>query len=168
MSSLDHGDYLQKRWDPFDALQKQRPPTTALSPTEMIACLVHIHDDARSCFVLSDKAPAAKDRQGISLNVMTILAMFPSIPKAAKAQNDRTAEPTYPDAFACTPLDLTISGLRTYCIPSIPHVTATSAPCDPADHPDSLADSLRFTCKSTDDPFWLSSVSISRTTCVLR
>ena len=135
MAFLDHDDYVQKTLDRFVALEKPRqPPTTALSPLDMIERLGHIHDDANPYFVRSDKAPTAKDPQGVSLNVMTALAMFSSIPKAAKAQNDRTAEPTYPDAFACTPLDLTISGLHTYYISHFPHVAATGAPCDPAEH----------------------------------
>ena len=138
MAFLDHDDYVQKTLDRFVALEKPRqPPTTALSPLDMIERLGHIHDDANPYFVRSDKAPTAKDPQGVSLNVMTVLAMFSSIPKAAKAQNDRTAEPTYPDAFACTPLDLTVSGLRLYYITHSPHVTATGAPCDPAEHRDS-------------------------------
>jgi hypothetical protein len=74
--------------------------------------MVHIRDDARPCFVLSDRALTAKDSQGVNLHVMTVSSMLSSIPKVAKARNNRTAEPTYPDAFASAPLDLTVSGLR--------------------------------------------------------
>ena len=136
MSILDHDDYLNKRWAKFAAFEKQQPHPTALPPTDLIASLVQIYDDAQPCFVRSDKAGTAKDPQGINLNVMTTLALYSSIPKAAKAQNDRTAEPSYPDAFASTPLDLTISGVRTYYISEVPYVTATGAPYDPADYRD--------------------------------
>jgi hypothetical protein len=134
MAFLDHDDYLWKTLDHFAALEKPLPPTTALSPFDMLDRLARIHDDGHPYCVLSDKAPTAKDPQGVGLNVMTVLAMFSSIPKASKAQNDSRADPTYPDAFACTPLDLTILGLHTYYISHFPHVAATGAPCDPAEH----------------------------------
>ena len=97
--------------------------------------MIQIEDHVRTIYIRNDKPADAKSKDhitGLDLSLSSELALYSCIAKSSAAQNDRDAEPNYPEAYASTWEDIYTSGLRILYVPSeFCHVTSTGAPFDP-------------------------------------
>ena len=122
------------------SLNSHRKPVAdpaTLTAIQLVDKMIQIEDHVRTIFVRNDKPADAKSKDhvtGLDLSLSSELALYSCIAKASAAQNDRDAEPNYPEAYAYTLEDIYTAGLRTFYVPSeARHVTSTGAPFDPTD-----------------------------------
>ena len=108
-----------------------------LTAIQLIDKMVQIEDHVRTIYVRNDKPADAKSKDhitGLDLSLSSELALHSCIPKASAAQNDRDAQPNYPEAYASKREDIYTAGIRILYEPSdARHVTSTGAPFDPND-----------------------------------
>ena len=71
--------------------------------------MVQIEDHVRTIYVRNYKPADAKSKDqvtGLDLSLSSELALYSCMAKAFAAQNDRDAEPNYPEAYASTREDI--------------------------------------------------------------
>ena len=100
---------------------KSASDPTKLTPIQLIGKLVKIEGYACTIY-LTMKNPPDKDEDkdyvtGLPLSLGSDLASYSCIAKASAAQNNRHAEPNYPQAYSATRADRCIAGLRSLHVP---------------------------------------------------
>ena len=121
----------------LSSLSKPVADPDNLTAIQLIDKMVQIEDHVCTICVCNDKPADATSKDHVNrldLSLSSDLALYSCIPKASAAQNDRDAEPNYPEAYASMREDIYTAGIRVLYVPSdARHVTSTGAPFDPND-----------------------------------